>query len=348
MPENKHFRFIVQVFYTILVLFAAFIVFRYLIWWFLPFLIAGGIAFLIDRPVSFAQKHLHLPRAPISGILTLLAYFSLGWAVWFICTKIIGEIRDLLASLPSTDTMLMEAARFLQWLSGYLPDRVSAWLFSVFETVVRDGISLPQGWLDRIGQFAAHAAARLPSILFALLVSIIATYFISSDKEALRDFFSALLPPKFKRICSVTRRESFRMASGYLRAAALMLCLTFAELAVGLGLLRIRYAVGIAALVALLDAIPILGTGTALLPWALSRLLHGDYATALGLVLLYAVTLVVRNLVEPKILGAQIGLHPLITLIALYVGLHAFGPLGILLPLPLTAALSLYQRKNSP
>lgn len=346
MQEQKQLGFFLTVLNVFFVFFLLWISFRYLFWWFFPFLVSAILAFLIERPVSFSQKHLHIPRALASGFFTILAFFALGSAIWFICTKILGEIRDLLLSLPDTDTLKMEAARFLQWLSHHLPGRVSDFLFRLFETIVTEGIRLPQGLLGRLGEIATRMAASLPSFIFALFISILATYFFSADKDELTSLLHELLPQKWKRICSVTKREGLRMAGGYLRAMLLMLSLMFALLAIGLGILKIKYAVGLAFLIALLDAIPIFGVGTALIPWAFSRLLRGDMATAIGLIVLYLIALLVRNVLEPKILGTQIGLHPLITLIAFYLGLHIFGPLGIFLPIPVCIGLNLWKKKR--
>lgn len=346
MQEQRQLRFFLTVLNTFIVFFLLWVSFRYLFWWLLPFGVAAGFAALIEAPVSFSQKHLRIPRALASGIFTLLAFFALGGAIWFICTKILAEVRDLLLSLPDAETLQMEAARFLQWLSHRLPGRVSDVLFRLFETIVTEGIRLPQGLTQALGSGAARFAAALPSLLFATFISILATYFFSADKDALFALLRDLLPQNWKKVCSNAKRAGLRMAGGYLRAMLLMLSLIFALLAVGLGILKIRYAVGLAFLIALLDAIPVFGVGTALIPWAFARLLRGDVSGALGLLALYLVALLVRNLVEPKVLGAQLGLHPAVTLIAFYLGLRIFGPLGIFLPVPVCIGLNLWKKKT--
>lgn len=346
MQRTRELSFFITVLNIIFVFLALWVIFRYLFWWCLPFLIAAGVAFCIERPVSFLERQLQIPRALASVVFTLTAYFAFGSAVWFICTKIFTQLRDLLETLPDTQTLLLDAARFLQWLSEYLPHQVSEFLFGFFETLVTEGVRIPQGILTGFASVAKKLATSLPAVLFGTFVSLLATYFFSADHDEVISLFREILPQKASRIFSQTKREGLRMVGGYLRSAGIMLSLVFALNAVGLGVLRIRYAVGLAFLIALLDALPIFGVGAALIPWGFARLLYGDVPTAIGLFVLYGVVVVVRNIIEPKILGAQIGLHPLVTLFSFYIGIHAFGPLGIFFPIPVGIALSVYKAQK--
>jgi len=318
MQENKHLRVIVLTFYCFITILALFITFRYILRIVAPFLVALVLALLIERPVSLAEKHLHLPRALASGICTLLVFALFSGGLWFICTKIFTEVRDLLASLPSLDELTAKASTLTKALPLPVRDMVSQ-------------IRLPS---EQLVAGAGKVALGLPSILFALLTALFSTFFLSSEKAVLLD----LLGVRFQKICTVARRFGIELAGCYLRAAALLFLLTFSLLAVGLSLLRIRYALGLAFLTALLDAVPVFGTGTVLLPMSAFRLISGDFATALGLLLLYLLILTIRSIAEPKILGEQIGLPPFFTLFFLYVGLRVFGLFGLLLP-PLAAIL---------
>ncbi len=346
MQESKQLRFFVTVLNIFFVILALWLVFRYLFPWCLPFLIAMGIATLIERPVSFLERQLRFPRALASLIFTLLTFCAFGGALWFICTKIIVEIRELLETLPDTQTMLLDAARVLRRITGYLPRSVGDVLFSLFEGIVTEGIRIPQGVLNLLGKLAKSVATSLPSLLFSSLIALIATYFFSADKEQLLALFHELIPQKAKRLCSQTKREGLRIAGGYLRSAGILFSLVFALLSVGLGVLRVEFAVGSAFLIALLDALPIFGVGAALIPWGFACLLSGEVSGAIGLFVLYGIVLITRNLIEPKILGAQIGLHPLVTLFSFYIGIHAFGPLGIFLPIPVGIALGILRAKK--
>ena len=316
MPENKHLRLIVITFYCFIGFFALFVTFRYVIRIIAPFLAALMLAALIERPVSLSEKHLHVPRALASGVCTVLIFGLFLTSVWFICTKIFTEVRDLLASLPSFDALTAKATALTRALPLPLRDMATR-------------IRLPS---EQLMAGAGKVALSLPSLLFALLTALLATFFLSAEKSVLFD----LLGERFRKFCTSARRTGISLAGCYLRAAALLFLLTFALLAAGLSLLRIPYALGLAFLTSLLDAVPVFGTGAVLLPMAILRLLTGDFITALGLVLLYLIILAVRSIAEPKILGDQIGLPPFFTLLFLYVGIRVFGLFGILLP-PLAA-----------
>ncbi len=320
MPENKHLRVIVLTFYCFIVVFALFILFRYIFKVIAPFLIALVFAALIERPVSLSQKHLHLPRALASGICTVIL-FTVGLvAVWFICTKIFTEVRGLFASLPTIEELHTKASGLIHSLPVPLRNAAShLHLTDAFPS-------------ERLISGAGKVALGLPSLLFSLLTALFATFFLSAEKDVLFD----LLGARVQKLCATAQKHGIQLAGCYLRAAALLFLLTFSLLAVGFSVLRIRYALGLAFLTALLDAVPVFGTGAILLPMAVLRLFAGDYITAVGLVLLYLIILAARSIAEPKILGEQIGLSPFFTLFFLYVGIRCFGFFGVFLP-PLAA-----------
>ncbi len=134
---------------------------------------------------------------------------------------------------------------------------------------------------------------------------------------------------------------------GYVRAQLILMSITFCELFIGLSVLNVKYSFILAIIIAIVDAIPVFGTGTVLLPWALISLLSGSYKMALGLLIIYAICLTVRQLLEPKIISSQIGLHPLFTLFAMYVGFRLIGLIGMILgPVAAIIIKNLLDRRN--
>ena len=134
--------------------------------------------------------------------------------------------------------------------------------------------------------------------------------------------------------------KALKIVKGYL----ILMVINFAEISLGLLLFGVKNAVVIAIGIAMLDVLPILGTGTVLIPWSLISLINGNYGLALGLIVLYIITVIVRNLIEPKIIGGQVGLHPLITLVSIFIGLRLFGFFGMIcLPLAIIIIFSLYK-----
>lgn len=183
-------------------------------------------------------------------------------------------------------------------------------------------------------------ASALPAAALFLFTTVLATYFTSAGRPALLD---GLRPPPSPAVADTAGpgwpgglREAL---GGWLKAQGLLMLITFGELAAGFLLLRVELSLLLAGLVALVDALPVFGTGTVLLPWAVLALLGGDVRMSVGLLVLYSVISLVRSLLEPRLVGARVGLPPLAALVCMYVGFQALGVLGMLLA-PLAAVLA--------
>jgi len=181
-------------------------------------------------------------------------------------------------------------------------------------------------------------ASALPAAALFLFTTVLATYFTSAGRPALDGLRRRLPPPWRTRLGRVAGglREAL---GGWLKAQGLLMLITFGELAAGFLLLRVELSLLLAGLVALVDALPVFGTGTVLLPWAVLALLGGDVRMSVGLLVLYSVISLVRSLLEPRLVGARVGLPPLAALVCMYVGFQALGVLGMLLA-PLAAVLA--------
>ena len=169
---------------------------------------------------------------------------------------------------------------------------------------------------------------------------MISSFFFTVDYENILSLAKRLLPKRTVDLLCRLRGRVFKVAGKYLRSYALILLITFGELSLGLVLLGVDNAVLIAFCIALFDILPVAGTGGIMIPWAILSLIGGDWGFAVGLVVIWAVITIVRNIIEPKIVGRQVGLHPLLALIAMFVGTKLFGLVGLFL-LPLTLAIVL-------
>ena len=173
--------------------------------------------------------------------------------------------------------------------------------------------------------------SSLPELLMFAMFTIIATYFFARDKEAIKGFLSRqLTTASFGKLTSL-KDSMLHSLAGFLKSQAILMTLTFVECFIGLSLIGIRYAFVLAILIAVVDILPVLGSGTVLVPWGVVSLLLGHARTGAALLVLYAVITVVRYVVEPRVIGDQLGLHPLVALIAMFVGLKAFGVTGLIL-----------------
>ena len=205
--------------------------------------------------------------------------------------------------------------------------------------MLEEGLSLPEHLYNGLAGAAAGVAGSLPGASLFLFTALLAGYFISAGWPDYREWLRGLLPASWREPVGRGWAEVRRTLGGWLRAQGLLMLVTFGELAAGLLLLRVELFLLLAALIALVDALPVFGTGTVLLPWAAAELLAGRLGLALGLAALYGVVSVVRSVLEPKLVGEQTGLPPLGALAAMYAGFQAFGVAGMILA-PLLASVA--------
>jgi sporulation integral membrane protein YtvI len=171
----------------------------------------------------------------------------------------------------------------------------------------------------------------LPVFLIGFIITVVACCYVSRDYIAVKTFLSRLIPSRYRHIANQLRGYFVTTGLTLLRSYILLMLLTFFELFVFLSLLQIKHALTVASLIAVIDVLPVLGTGTVLIPWALMSFILGNWVLGVKILGIYIVVTAVRNVTEPRLIGAQIGINPIFTLVAMYVGLKLFGILGMFL-----------------
>jgi len=210
-----------------------------------------------------------------------------------------------------------------QWLPYEITSNIGNIISSVSNSLIKIANSIVSG--------AFSTVVLLPEVLVFTIVTILSTFFIASDREKIINFFKNQLPESWiKKIISI-KEDMFNALFGYIRAQLILMSITFTELYIGLTIIGIRYTLLLAFLIAIIDALPVFGTGGILIPWAIYNFLTGDIKRGISLFVLYLIVLIIRQLIEPKILGHQIGVYPLLTLISMYVGLRLIGVFGLIL-----------------
>ena len=342
--DTEHKRtFIINVIFIAIILALAYLAVKYVLAWLMPFVLALLVATILQKPISWISKKTRLKKNIAAVLVTLLAVVVFLLLVWLLAYSGINTIVSFARTLPvwfqNTAPSVAHAleVRFQGILDGLPPEWEGQ-----FNTGINNMIHAMESSLTSFSagavRWAAGTATKLPGMLLSTIICIVATFFMSIGFDGLRDFFKRQLPFKYRSLASTVWNTSGRTLVKMLQGYILILLITFGELAIGFTLLRIDYSVLIAVAVALLDILPVVGTGTVLIPWSLISLLIGKIPQGIGLLVLYITITVVRNIIEPRIIGARIGLHPLATLIFMYLGLHLFGVIGMLL-LPLIIIL---------
>lgn len=338
MPKNKHLRLILTIFYTLLVAFALWLFVRHMLWLILPFLIGFILSRALLRPVRVLRSRLHVPERLSAGVLTLLCCGALGTGLYYAGIGIAHGVVALAHAIINFFTVFRNRfsdfiAQLEQTVEGFgLSLDVGDSLISALQELATGGLSgtLVPGVLKTAGS--------VPQILLFIVAVILSTFFFITEDAAVKLFVRRLLREKLYSRLNQTKSLLFDGLFGWLKAQAILCGIIFSVLTVGFFIIGNSYAPLIALCIAVLDVLPVLGSGTVLIPWAVIALIMGNYRYAIGCIVLYLVCLFVRNMLESRIIGHQIGLHPLVTLISLYVGFCLFGVLGMFI-LPVATLL---------
>ena len=324
---------------------------RYLLPLFLPFLLGLGLALTAQPAVIFFEKHLRLPRFLAVGTGVTAAFFFLMLLFLLLCAFLFRELRLLAGVLPDLEQTATTGIALLEsWLLSLteaFPQSIAGLLQQNISGFFSGGTALLDKTLRYILSLAANLLAHIPDSALTMGTALISGYMISAKLPRIRRWLQRRFPKeKWRPVLEGLQRVKSALF-GWLLAQLKLSFVTFGILSAGFLLLRIPNALLWSLAVSLLDAFPILGTGTALIPWALISFLQNNAPRAIGLLGTYAVVTLLRSGLEPKLVGKQLGLDPLVTLMALYAGYQLWGIGGMILaPLLTVTALQLVPEKK--
>ena len=348
MSIEKKKQFIINtVFYTIIIALVL-VVSKYLLPILLPFIISFMMASVLVIPArkiagndNKARKYCAIGTGIIFFALLFLGIAILG-------VKIFDWVLGFLEFVPRI--YQEEILPLLNYLYGMITTKID---FADVEIAEKLN-SVFQNFIGTIGNFISSFSmnaikalssgiAGIPGLIIKLILMIVSCFFFLLDYDKVLEFFSSILPKK--KAVETIKWYVKNTLLVYIRSYTLLFLLTYAELSIGFQIIGIPYAPIIGLLVAVFDILPILGTGGILLPWAVILLIIKEIPMGIGMFVLYLVITVIRNILEPKLVGKQIGLHPLATLISLYVGVKVVGFWGMII-FPTTLAVISSMRKE--
>ncbi len=316
--------------------------------YFSPF-VAGWIIALIAGPlVHFFEEKIKLKRK-IGGAfvivvviaLVVLALYGMGAALFRQIAGLIGELPEMLEGMESDFRRIGEN---LNQLLARLPGDIQ---LNLADTEVELDAYLG-GFLEIFGsptiEAAGNFAKRLPAVFIGVIMALLSAYFFVAEKKQINEWFNKYMPASIQLRLGMVRSSLVKSVGGYLKAQLKIEVWMYLLLLAGLGILKVDYFALIALVIAFLDFLPFLGTGTVLIPWAVIRILTAEYKTAIGLLIIWGVGQLARQLIQPKIVGDSIGVPPLPTLFLLYIGYKVGGVVGMILAVPIgLLAYTLYQ-----
>lgn len=351
---------IINIFYYAIFLGLFYVFIRYALGIFLPFMVAILIAILVQKPTNFLDRKLPVKRGIISTVLVLLVVALIAILMVFVGAQIVSAVKSFASFLShkieSIPDFLSAAQQWIYKKIAFLPDNAEKIARNAIESLIGNlssvaasnevsdatsavssfsgfDFSTLSGPISGIWSFAKG----IPSILISCIVSIIAACFVAEDYDTVKQFIVRQFKGE-KRIALSRTKEIFRSSVlKLLKAYAIIIFITFCEMALGLKILswlnvyKGGYIIFISLITAVVDIMPVLGTGTILIPWAIYSFIMGASPMGIGLLVLYAFITIARQFIEPKLVAGQLGLPPFVTIMGMYVGLKLFGVVGMLL-----------------
>ncbi len=343
LDHQSRVNFIINILFFITVFVVIYFCINFVVPWFLPFIVGLLIAFCLKPIIAFLNAKLPFPKKFCAALTILLVFSLAGGILWFAGTRLLVEAGELFAQFPEIYSTSLEPVvskitdMILQLMSHFFPSTADATmrlLTSIsesFETII---LNLSSSAVESITEFVKN----IPSMLVTLFFSIIATFFISMDYTNVVSFLARQIPKRHRSLLFDIKNFLVHTVLKMIKAYLILMLITFAELSIGFLIIDLDYALLIAAMIALLDLLPVIGTGGIMIPWIAIELFRQNYNLALGLSIIYLIVTVIRNIIEPKIVGDQIGLHPIISLAAIYLGLRTMGVMGMIF-MPILAIL---------
>ena len=305
-----------------------------------PFLLGTGLALMAEPGVRFLCTRLHLPRGLAAGVGVTAAFLGIGLLLLLFLAFVVRELGILAGILPDLTVTAHSGIQLLgDWLlqlAGRMPGSLRPLLEQNVTTLFSGGTALLDRAFSYVLGLAGTILSHVPDSALTLATAVISGFMISAKLPVIRRWFSDFWPKERLRPLVQTFRRIKEAVGGWLLAQLRLAGVTLGILAAGMLILRIPYGLLWAAGISFLDAFPVLGTGTVLLPWGLICYLQGDRARAIGLLGIYVTIAVTRSVLEPRLVGKQLGLDPLVTLFALYVGYKLWG-IGGMIVSPLLA-----------
>lgn len=339
MKTEKQRAFIIKILYYIILLGAVYIAIKFILPLLMPFVIGLIIAMIFRPSIDFLEKKLKIKRIIVSIVLLVLFYSVLGAVISFAGMRIVVFIKDLVYKIPALyENSILPA---LETLTNDIVTRypnVEVYLESFMEDISSSIVSTLKEASSKILSIITGFASYLPSLLISLIFTVVSSFFFTIDYYRMGEFIMKQFDDNKKKMVVRLKANVIGALGKFIKAYASIISITFLELSIGFWILRVPTPFFFGFLVALVDILPILGTGGVLIPWAIILFLLGKTKFGVGMLLLYLVITVVRQSIEPKIVGNQIGLHPIVTLLLMFVGVQLMGLLGLLL-LPIIATI---------
>jgi sporulation integral membrane protein YtvI len=336
---KKYIKAVINIILALIVLLMLIFLLPRLLWLFAPFVVGWIIALIASPLVRFFEEKLKIKRKAGSAFVIIVVIALVVLVLYLIIVKLAEEFVGLLESLPAMwnnlETEISAIGRKLSVIYDKLPADMQLGLDNMGESLgeyvgnIVSHIGTPT--IAAVGSFAM----QLPNIIIGVIMALLSSYLFISDREAVNTWCEKHVPKEIQQKYSIIRRSLVKAVGGYLKAQLRIELWMYLLLVIGLTILNVDYTLLIALGIAFLDLLPFFGTGTVMVPWAIIKILTADYKMAIGLLIIWGVGQLARQVIQPKIVGDSVGMPPLPTLILLYLGYKIAGVVGMIVAVPI-------------
>ena len=337
---NKQKVFITKFLFFILILGIVVFIFKYAVPVLFPFIVAFAISIIVRHPIDFLSKYLKINRKVVGVLILILMYGGITYILVFFGTKLFRYIGEIFQRLPEVYITNIEPALniIIYKIQDVIPeinavidlDNISKYIMNIINSISLSAVNI-----------IASTATKIPSFIIRFIFAIIASFLFTLDYYKVTGFIMRQFPEKVQKIILNVKRNIFGTIVKFIKAYTILMFVTFIQLSIGLSIFNIPNAIILATIFAILDVLPAIGVGGILIPWSIIEFIKGNFELGIGLIIIYVIITIVRSILEPKIIGKQIGLNPIITLISMFLGVELLGVIGIFV-FPITATIIKY------
>jgi sporulation integral membrane protein YtvI len=335
MPENKHLRRGLYCLYGAASIILVWLILRYALPWLLPFIVAVVVTRLIEPVVRYMTERFKFRRGFASAVCTIVVFAALIALTALIIGRTVIELSAFVKSLPEllknfTKTVTLIGDR----INGFIvsaPPEIRDYLNNAFMGLADKTTQLPATLSGDALTLLTDVAKFTPKLILFFFTCALSVFFFSCGYKPISAFILRQIPKNRHATLRDFRTDLLSTFGKWIKAELMLASITFAEMTAAFLLMRIDFALLLALLVAVVDFLPVLGSGAILIPWAIVTLIGRHYQNAIALVVIFAVNVIVRSILEPRMIGKQIGLPAIATLMAMYVGFCSVGVAGMVL-----------------
>lgn len=333
----------------LLVLVVLYLVVTKMLLFFAPFLIAWLIASMIKKPVSWLQKKIRLSQGIATAISLFVFVILAGGLIGFVFYRLFMEVYDLASSNLYFQNLFKRIQELIDlggtWYAG-LPTEVVSSIESSLENIIVKVGNTVTNLINNLSKAMIAVLTSLPQAILYIVITLVGAFFLCRDWSKITSFLYAQMPNKWYSRMRDIKNDLLSALVGYLKALLVLVVISFIVVLAGYTILGVKYSLFLAICTAISDFLPVLGPGTIIIPGAIIHLINGNYYMAAGFIILYILVTIIRQFLEPRIVGGNIGLHPLVTLLSMYLGFRLLGVIGLILGPIFTIILKSLQKSG--